>query len=190
MRVRLGAFGWVSATLQWLGRLLLLAVARGLVAISATVHRAPAPSARTGAVDEQQRASGARAHAGKVGAGEQLDALARDVSECRRRGIRRDEGPVEVLADLRGGGWPACPLVHKIEVRLGRALAAAGTVEYAVGRLPQVPRQIKIVCAHARPFGEHCLAQPLGEVRRLGEPLDPSTWAIADGRDELQRDVA
>src|SRR5262245_6625707 len=170
--------------------LLLLAVARRLVAISATIHRAPAPPARAGAVDEKQRAAGAGAHAAKVGAGEQHDALARDVGECRRRRIGRDERAVEVPVDLRGVGRPARPLVQDFDVRLGWALAGAGTVEDAVGRLAQSPRLIENARGHARLFGELRFAQPPGQVLRLGEPLDSSTWAVAERRDELQRDVA
>ena len=97
---------------------------------------------------------------------------------------------MEVPVDLRGKGRPARPLVQDFEVGLGLTLAGAGTVEDAVGRLPQGTRLIEIPRGHPRPFGELRLAQPPGEVIGLREPLDSSTWAIGERRDELQREVA
>jgi hypothetical protein len=149
------------------------AVEGGLVAVTATLHRAPTavPGPRT--VDEQQGAVWVCTvlYAREVGSAKEFGGPSGEPGERGASRIGRGPSHLQLCAELGRGSWPAGPTVEELDVCPLGSMAAARRIDQPIDRFSECPGLAKRLVVARRLRREIALPEPAREVEGDPEPL-------------------
>ena len=183
VRARAGSCSWRRPAAS--------AVARGLGAVAAAFHRAPAAAARRRVVDEHQRAGrvGAVADALQFATGDELDRVSRELRQRCAARVRADQGHAQVGVELRTRCASSRPGIDELAVGAGRGVILTRSDDDSVDRLAQLAGTHEKRPVTACSAGDPGQLEPTAEISRLDEPLDRPGAPAGAGRYELERRV-